>query len=84
MLFAAWTCLTFDMTRGTLEYLNVIAYKNEIALSLGISLATLISSFGKIRTGAAKLYEKYPALFWTSIPAPFIMMFSIYSELMKN
>ena len=84
ILFVTWTCFTFDMTRGALEYLNVMTYKSEIALFLGISLAILISSFGKVRTGAVKLYEKYPALFWTSIPAPFIMMLSVYRKFMES
>ena len=74
--------LVFFASISAFEYLEIAFYKKEISLLLGFTSATLLYYYSK--DAAAKFYKKYPVIFWLSLPAPFLFVWQIYSELVSN
>ena len=84
MGFITMIAIVFSFRIVALQHFNFTIYSKEFALSLGLVLGIISILLEKKNYMMFNFYNKYPEVFWISVPAPFLFVWQIYSELVSN
>tara|TARA_Y100001954_G_scaffold157052_1_gene166875 strand:+ start:2192 stop:2470 length:279 start_codon:yes stop_codon:yes gene_type:complete len=84
MGFITMISLVFSFRIVALQYFDVTIFSKEFALFLGLVLGIISILLEKKNYMMFNFYNKYPDLFWISVPAPILFVWLIYRELVSN
>ncbi|MDC0255925.1 hypothetical protein OAK75_13585 [Bacteriovoracales bacterium] len=77
--FTFYLWFVFSIRATALKFFDVTVFSKEVALILGLVLATIVATY-LARGKALMKYFEYPFIFWILAPLPFFFLFMTYRQ----